>query len=457
MWFRTCFSGTPAAPSEHAQSANTQGLPDKSSSLSLKFGTASCAVAIGFLTLFGASGTYYSYGAFFPVLLERYGASKFSSALVGASQQSVYEVACIPLPIIIRRYGIVKSYIAGSALFLVGLLISGFVESLEMRILTHSLVTTSGMAFIFMVALEASYVYTPRRYRGMCVGLTFAGSDSGATVISQAFAASERTRGLFASTIRFACIIGAIQIVVIAFVWAINRYGFRFVDQTIAARSEESQSMEKKHKASWLADIVLEVPRWFSNRTFVSLFVAFSLYVFGVMAPFAHLMQYCRDVGIDDDRGAIVLSVLGVSSAVGGPLFGALGDLTDNYLYCFMWTAFQNSVSVFLLTFLESFEALIPFAVFCGVSTGGREGLMALVCVELFGQEQASSAYAVLRLASCFSQTLGSSIVGLFHGVSGSYTVGFLIAGAAMMFSVPVLLGIAKQRPGTTPAAMQIP
>lgn len=424
-------------------------MPDdgvQPTSIRVQFRTALCAVIIGFFTYMAASGMYYSFGAIFPVLLDRYGASRFSTALVGSSQEFVYAGACLPVPRIINRCGLLCSYIAGAILFVVGLFLSGYAESLEMWTFTYGFVTTTGMAFTFMVAIEVLYRYTPRRFRGLCVGIAFAGTGTGAAAIAPAFTASERARGISATMLWCSCIIGGIMVFVVIVLGMTARFGYRFIDPKLRVGSPSSRNAVEKRRTSWVADGLSSTRQWFSNCIFSGLFIALCLYLFGFMVPFAHLLQYTEDLGLDNERGAMVLSLLGACSAFGRILFGSLGDWTNKYLHCFIWTVLQNSIAVLALPLCRSFEALLVFAVCCGSSAGGRAGLLALVCFELFGQDRASSAYAMLCLCFCFSQTLGSPLAGALHDLTGSYSSAFLAAGMIMASSVPVLLLVARHR-----------
>ena len=355
---------------------------------------------------------------------------------MGSINEFCFAAGCLPVPALVQRYGSSRVYLIGILLLAVGLLGDAFADSLEVWFLTHGVLVGTGMAVVFMTAFDLVYKHTPKSYRGLCVGTSFAGGGCGAAVLSLLLTLSVSVRGLSATMLVLMIASCCYTMAILSLVMALVRWGHHFVDLP-AGRSSSSKPSVPDSVCSCCPTSV----RWFTDRNFLLFLTAMVLYLFGFSVPYNHLPQHAEDQGVPEAQAAGLLSVMGICNAVGRISFAYLGDRAGGaYLGIFTVTVFVAGLLMFLLPHCGSYWSLSVFAASYGLFAGGRVGLTSLVCCELFGQNNVSNTYSLLGLAFMFSQTLGSPVVGRVHDASGSYMFGFLLTSVLMAAAFLVLL-----------------
>eukprot|EP00445_Apocalathium_hangoei_P064113 CAMPEP_0204120810 /NCGR_PEP_ID=MMETSP0361-20130328/7855_1 /ASSEMBLY_ACC=CAM_ASM_000343 /TAXON_ID=268821 /ORGANISM="Scrippsiella Hangoei, Strain SHTV-5" /LENGTH=474 /DNA_ID=CAMNT_0051072051 /DNA_START=47 /DNA_END=1471 /DNA_ORIENTATION=- len=409
-----------------------------------------CATVIGFATMVITGSTFMICGVLYSQLLSTFGASRAKTSLVGSLLEFTYSGGGLPVPYLISRYGIVPMYLVGALIYIMGLFGDSFAGSLDVWIFTHGIVTALGMAILFMCNLEVLYTYTPREGRGLIVGISWAGGGIGTAVFSPILSSTSEASGLSA-TMRIAAAGSSVYLAcVFALVVLLRRHGHPFKDLAKASsRSVTSTNSSASGCRSLLHQMCAQNMQWCTNTNFLILFAALFIYLFGFSVPLTHLPRLVQDQGVDAIDASSLMSIFGVLNAFGRVLFAYLGEcLGGSYLRVFAGTVLANGVAILVLPFCRSFASFAAFAASCGLVAGGRAGLLSLVCCQLFGQQLASRAYALLSVAFMLSQTFGSPTVALIYDESGSYDAGFFLVGALMLTAslLFVLLDLRRAR-----------
>lgn len=140
-----------------------------------------------------------------------------------------------------------------------------------------------------------------------------------------------------------------------------------------------------------------------------------------------------------DEQFTAIPIVMGVSDVIGMITLTALSDYCQRHVAMFACMVLCSSLSLAALPLCTSFFDLILFGIIYGVVSGGRAGLLFLVCMEVFGEGPAISAYgAACTMFLCTS--FGSPFVGVVKDVVGSVHYGFFAVAAVTFVSFLCLL-----------------
>ncbi|MBU2648908.1 MFS transporter [bacterium] len=185
----------------------------------------------------------------------------------------------------------------------------------------------------------------------------------------------------------------------------------------------------------------------FRTRAFWQLIVVMSIiYFVGAGANF-HLFPFLTDAGIPARIAVLVITVLSISSALGGVFFGFLAErIAVKRLMGFVFMV--NGVIFFSLFWVvENRILLFCFAVVYGLIRGGILPLIFLVWADFYGRRSSGT---VLGLGSPFRLTAnaaGPVFGALFFDLQRSYWIPFSIfatllitAGLISLFITPPLL-----------------
>jgi len=430
--------------------------------------TAVCSTTVGFATSFAVTSTFLITGVFFAELLDTFGKSRGETAIVGSVLEFTFAGGCLPVPALVRRFGAVKMYALGILLYVGGLVGDGLARDLSAWIVTHGLITGFGMATLFMTFFDVLYTYTPKKNRGRCVGISFAGGGVGAAVLAPLLSQAAEDLGLGTAMLAYAAGAAGYLAIIFGLVVSLATFGHHFVDpvQTDLSGVAVGDALcapprPRRWSQRWVRQQCADrctnssLVRWGFNGNFMMLLVALFIYLFGFSAPLTHLPQYVQDQGLTAEQAAGLLSIFGALNAFGRFFFAQIGDwIGGNYLHVFAATVLGNGLAVLALPLCRSYGSFAAFATFCGLVAGGRAGLLGLTCGQLFGQRSASDTYALCCLAFMFSQTLGSPVVGYIYDKSGSYDVGFGLTGALMVVAF-LLLAVLDFRWTTTRKARE--
>ncbi len=136
-------------------------------------------VAASFLAYFIADGWAYSFGIFYPDLLDVFNEGKGKTALIGAL---LYGVPLLVSPVICALttvYGCQKVAITGGLVTGVSFILSSMATSVDFLCLTTGVISSIGLAMTYIPSLLIVTFYF-EKHRGLATGLAVTGSGLGA-------------------------------------------------------------------------------------------------------------------------------------------------------------------------------------------------------------------------------------------------------------------------------------
>ncbi|KAH9509415.1 hypothetical protein Btru_045844 [Bulinus truncatus] len=179
----------------------------------------------------------------------------------------------------------------------------------------------------------------------------------------------------------------------------------------------------------------------------------------GFNMPFIFLPDRAHLDGIDAERAAYLLSVIGIANTLGRIIFGFLSDrpwVNRLMLYntaltiCGLATALSPVVG-------GNYALLVVYAAIFGIFIGVYVSLTSVVLVDLLGLEYLTNAFGLLLLFQGAATFVGPPIAGWLCDWTGSYDISFIVMGGlialsgAMLYFLPcVQRNMEKKMPRTT-------
>ena len=373
-------------------------------------------VAGSFLILTFGFGSVYSFGTFFAPLQESFDASR-------ASVSVAFSVAILTLFVIgpvtgtlADRLGPRALVSGGTALVGCGLIIASFARELWQVQAAFAVCVGIGVGMGYVPAAGAVQKWFDRR-RGLASGIAIAGIGVGTLVVPP---------------------IGAVLIAEME--W---RPAFLAIGLAVVVAGGAAGLLVTSPAASPRGDAATAPRVWdiglvdaVRSRPFILMFAGFLLSSLGMYTPIAHLVPYAEDRGISPQSAALLLSMLGIGSAVGRFAIGAAADRIGRWrglglsfaglgLSCLVWLASDN------------FAGLALFAVLMGLSWGGAVALAPSVMADYFGTRAVSGIIGVLYTGVGAGALAGPVIAGLAFDLWESYTIAIVYSAVG-----PVLGGI---------------
>ncbi len=376
-------------------------------------------VAGAFLILTFGFGSLYAFGTFFTPLQDAFGASRASvSAAFSLAILTLFAIG--PLTgTLADRVGPRALVAGGTALVGCGLIIASFAQALWQVQAAFTVCIGIGVGMAYVPAAGAVQKWFDRR-RGLASGIAIAGIGVGTLVVPPIGA------GLIA------VLDWRLAFLVIGLAVAVGGGAAGlFVTSPRSSRHQDLASRPEAEGVSLTAAV--------RSRPFLLMFTGFLLASLGMYTPIAHLVPYAEDRGISPQSAAILLSLLGVGSAVGRFAIGAAADRIGRWRGLGLsFAGIGLSSLVWLLS--EGLAGLGAFAVLLGLSWGGAVALAPSVMADFFGTRAVSGIIGVLYAGVGVGALVGPVIAGLVFDLWESYTVAIAYSTVAPVIGAAFVL-----------------
>jgi len=216
-----------------------------------------------------------------------------------------------------------------------------------------------------------------------------------------------------------------------------------------------------------LVERFIYVKNW-RNGKFVIWAIVVPLALFGYFVPFVHLVQFAKNLPLDEDeasnvsKASFLLACIAFTSGVGRLFFGKLSDLeffarNGNRIYLQQLAFLCLGVCTMLITTAGSagdykYEVLLVICCLMGLFDGCFVTLIGPIAFDLCGPAGASQAIGSLLALFSLPMTVGPPVAGIIYDKVGNYYPAFLaaggppIAGSLLMFLVRLVPANSNQQ-----------
>ncbi|XP_035694162.1 monocarboxylate transporter 13-like [Branchiostoma floridae] len=368
-------------------------------------------------------GVAKSFGVFFPYFLEAFGEDARSTSWVSSIQGATCLFGSVFAGALTNVFGCRAVVMMGSLIAAAGLISSFFITSLPAMYLTTGFITGVGFALMYTPCLTMVGRYFKKR-RALANGLGVTGTGPGTFILPPFFQ------------------------------YIIDQYGWRgalLVTAGVALQGLVFGALLRpiylkedleNHSARAPQDKSMCLTRLFDFSLFKTpIFVIFALsnifLFFANFIPYVHLVAHARHVGIDAQKAAFLISVIGIGDGVSRIAYGWLSDLglfvrLRGYIVCLL----GFSLSLLCLPVARTYPAMIVCCLCFGVFAGCYTTQTAVFVAEFCGVKRLASAIGLLYSLGGLPTLFGPPIAGYLYDVTGNYDASFYTAGSAVLCSV---------------------
>ncbi|XP_052406374.1 monocarboxylate transporter 4-like [Carassius gibelio] len=180
----------------------------------------------------------------------------------------------------------------------------------------------------------------------------------------------------------------------------------------------------------------------FSDLGFVIYTVAASIMVLGLFVPPVFMVSYAKELGNEDTKSALLLSIMGFTDIFARPTCGYIAGLQwvrPRCVYLFSIALIFNGTTDLVGSLSKDYTSLVVFCIFIGISYGMVGALQFEVLMTVVGTEKFSSAIGLVLLLEATAVLIGPPSAGHLLDSTKKYMFVFLLAGVEVVVSALVL------------------
>jgi MFS transporter, OFA family, oxalate/formate antiporter len=390
-------------------------------------------VAAAFAVTFVGFGCTYSFSAFIESLQDDFGASRGSVSLVFALAGFLYfSVGSISGPLA-DRFGSRRLALIGMILIGTGLAVASVAQNLLEVYAAYGLGIGLGVGCSYVPAVGVVPRWFARR-RGLASGIASSGIGFG-TLTVPPLASFLITHVGWRETYLILGVVAVIAGSGMALLIendprdrGLGPDGDPLQDPSLSLRAPGASIKEALH-----------------SRQFIGLYAACLFCAFGAFVPFVHLVPYATDYDIAPASAALLVSAIGVGSALGRFFIGGLADRLGRELSLVAMFA-GMALALFAWAMSTSFWPLAGFAFVFGTAYGGWVALLPAVVMDYFGGRNVSGLIGILYTSAAFGSLIGPAAAGFAFDFAHSYLTPILASAICNVIAAMVMAVASSQR-----------
>lgn len=153
----------------------------------------------------------------------------------------------------------------------------------------------------------------------------------------------------------------------------------------------------------------------FRDRGFVIYTIAASIMVLGLFVPPVFVVSYAKELGNEDTKSALLLTILGFVDIFARPTCGIIAGLRwvrPRCVYLFSFALIFNGITDLVGSLSKDYNSLVVFCIFFGISYGMVGALQFEVLMAIVGTEKFSSAIGLVLLLEAIAVLVGPPSAG---------------------------------------------
>jgi MFS family permease len=375
-------------------------------------------VAASFVVHLLVLGNIYSFGVLFPVYIDVFHASQGSVAWVGSISAGLMTGLGAYSGAWADQYGNNKMVALGGIFVSVGFFLASYSTELWHLYLTQGFIAGIGysLAFISGVSVVGQWFTTNR---GLAVGIAVAGSGLGQFALSLVTGIL-LDKFKWRATLRILALIDIIGLVGCAV--AIKRF------IPCAKRTSTESGMI-----------------FFKDPNFVKLYISAVISTLGLFMPYTHLPKYALLHGVSTGGAILILSIMGIASAVGRVAIGYAADVFGKLVMLAVCMG-VGGMSTLAWMGCTVFSTMMIYGIVYGFFAGGVISLFPTVVAELYGIQRLGMVIGILYTGTAFGNLLAAPIAGFIYDATHEYYGSISLAGGLLLIATVFVLTVDKSK-----------
>jgi OFA family oxalate/formate antiporter-like MFS transporter len=391
-----------------------------------------------FLNLAVSYGAQYSFGVFFPALIEEFKWNRQNLAGAFSLYTFMYSFLGILLGRLTDRFGPRVVLLCGSICLGLGIGLISQVKAPWHLYVVYGLLASWGMSAAYITASPLIVKWFIEK-RGLAVGIAQSGLGVGIIVIPP-------VAGVMISALGWqkAIILLGASVFAVLFTTAFFLIGH---PEKVGLLPDGRKPTPPGGRVSPGLENIFQEVNWTAaeaiyTRSFWVLTALFFCTWLLVFFPLVHMVIFALDIGLSRKSALLALSFLGGSSTIGRLTMGYVSDRVGRKRTLGLNLAFQVLSWIWILS-TSSAWMLIVFAVFFGFSYGAVSAVFPSIVGDYFGRLKAASVIGAIFTIAGVAAAFGPIVGGYIHDQTGSYHPAFLLGALTNLLAL-VLLFLAK-------------
>ncbi|KAF5893126.1 monocarboxylate transporter 4-like [Clarias magur] len=330
--------------------------------------------------------------------------------------------------VLVNRFGCRPVMMVGGIFASLGMILASFANNIIQIYLSTGVITGLGLALNFQPSLIMLNRYFSEK-RPLANGLAAAGSPVALCCLSplgQVLQYKYGWRGGFlilGGILLNCCACGALMRPLLP-------------PKKTEEDQEAAKEVEEKPKRKLLDFSV------FKDRGFLIYTIAAAIMVLGLFVPPVFVVSYAKELGNEDTKSALLLTILGFIDIFARPTCGIIAGMKwvrPRCVYFFSFAMIFNGVTDIVGSMSKDYASLVVFCIFFGISYGMVGALQFEVLMAIVGTEKFSSAIGLVLLVEAVAVLVGPPGAGRLLDATKVYMYVFLLAGCEVVLSAVVL------------------
>ncbi|XP_059203705.1 monocarboxylate transporter 4-like [Centropristis striata] len=390
---------------------------------------AGCFVITGFSYAFPKAVS-----VFFKELIREFGVGYSDTAWISSILLAMLYGTGPLCSVLVNRFGCRPVMMVGGLFASLGMILASFSTSIIHIYLSTGVITGLGLALNFQPSLIMLNRYFSEK-RPLANGLSAAGSPVALCCLSplgQVLQYQYGWRGGFlilGGLLLNCCVCGALMKPLVS--------PKMLKDKDLEQVDKEEETEKKKKPKTKLLDFSV-----FKDRGFLIYTVAASIMVLGLFVPPVFVVSYAKELGNEDTKSALLLTILGFIDIFARPTCGVIAGLKwvrPRCVYLFSFAMLFNGITDLVGSQAKDYPSLVVFCIFFGISYGMVGALQFEVLMAIVGTEKFSSAIGLVLLMEAIAVLVGPPGAGRLLDATKNYMYVFLLAGCEVVLSALVL------------------
>ncbi|MBI2880244.1 MAG: MFS transporter [Candidatus Tectomicrobia bacterium] len=378
-------------------------------------------VAIVFVTVGFAGGTWHMFGIFVKPMEAAFQASRTALSLVVSLSQFTYFLLMLVMGRVLDRFGPRAVIVTGVAIMGVGALLSSRVQSVGQMHLTFGVVLALGYAMCTINVSSVAVTQWFARRRGTAMGVALAGFNAGQLILlplTQYWILAYGWREAFVA-------LGLLTLVLpLPLAWAFLRNGPHRISGRPGAGCHTGVGGPRSARGL-TAGALRSRSFWFLSFSFFG--CGFSDFVLA-----AHLPPFAVDVGISPWLSGAAHGFISGLSIPGVILLGVLSDRLGRRLpLTFIYLVRAGGFA--FLPWVRDVPGLAAFIVAYGFFYFASTPMTSAAAADIFGPERLGTLYGYIVAAHGLGALAGPYVAGALFDATGSYQAAFWTTGGLLL------------------------
>jgi MFS family permease len=410
-------------------------------------------VLVSFITLTLVMGSRFTFGVFYPSILQDTGWGRASTAGIFSVSMLVYALVALGVGAAFDRLGPRRMFPLAALLLGAGYLLCSRIATLWQFYLYYGVIVGIGytaLGFIPHVSLISRWFV---RRRGLATSLTLSGMGVGSLIFAPLGEYLIAQYGWRNSYLLYAVLVPGVLLPLILLF-----YHSHPASLGLRPDGDPEPPPRPTPSAVLTSPAVVEIPYTaaLKTRPFWALFVVIFTIAFNLMALLVHQNQYLVDSGFSQEFAAWMLGLSGILRSVGSVIWGSLSDRTSRA------GSFTISAGLGLLAMpcLISVHAapeawrVVVFVWLIGLGYGGTSVLYGTAAADVFQGPHFGKILGILDMGFGLGAALGSYLAGVLFDRYQTYQPLFYIVIALILVSILSMWLAAPRAARTTPGTL---